>query len=222
MRELGPRDRPREKMEQSGAGALGDNELVAVIVGHGTAGASALTIANRILSTSGGAHGLTRISRDELAMLPGVGEALASRIQAAVELGRRTLVPSHRERPLLGSPHEAARFLMPLYGAHPVERFGVLMLDTRHRLLRTRLLSVGSLDTSVVHPREVFREAVVAGAAAVIVFHNHPSGDPRPTREDVDLTRRLISAGTIIGIDVIDHVILGDAHYCSIREAECR
>ena len=216
MRALATHDRPREKLERAGVGALGDNELVALIVGHGTARAPALEIAERLLTTAGGLHGLTRLTRDDLAQVTGVGAAVAGRLVAAIELGRRTLVrpPPVRER--FQSAREAAAFLMPQFGAHPVERFGVMSIDSSFRLIRTRLLSVGSLNATIVHPREVFREATAAGAAAIIVFHNHPSGDPTPSSEDFDLTKRLISAGYVMGIDVIDHVILGDGQYCSM------
>jgi DNA repair protein RadC len=219
MNELSPRDRPREKLERGGVIALGDNELLSIVIGHGTAGASALAIANRVLAASGGTHGLTRLSADHLTRVPGVGPVLASRVQAAVELGRRTLLLPPRDRAQFLTPREVAEFLLPQFGAHPVERFGVVMLDTRHRLIRTLLVSVGTADTSLAHPREVFREATIAGAAAVVLFHNHPSGDPTPSKDDFELTRRLASAGHVLGIDVVDHVILADAHYCSMKES---
>jgi DNA repair protein RadC len=219
MDEVAPRDRPREKLERGGVIALGDNELLAIVLGHGLRGASALAIANRLLAASGGTHGLTRLSRDHLTKVPGVGPVLASRVQAAVELGRRTLLLSPRARPRFVTPRDAAAFLLPQFGAHPVERFGVLMLDTRHRLIRTLLISVGTADASLAHPREVFREATIGGAAAVVLFHNHPSGDPRPSEDDLELTRRLVAAGQVLGIDVVDHVILADTHYCSMKES---
>jgi DNA repair protein RadC len=216
MKQLAATDRPREKLERAGPGALGDNELVAILVGHGTADADALGIANRILSASGGAHGLTRMTRDELSRVSGVGSALAGRIQAAIELGRRTLLVSPPARHQFLSPDAAAVYLLPRFGAHPVERFGVMLLDSRHRLIRTRLISVGSLDASLGHPREVFREALDARAAALIAFHNHPSGDATATADDVELTERLMAAGAVIGVDVLDHLVLADTHYCSI------
>jgi DNA repair protein RadC len=219
MDELAPRDRPREKLERGGVIALGDNELLSIVIGHGTAGASALSIANRLLAASGGTHGLTRLSADHLTRVPGVGPVLACRVQAAIELGRRTLLLSPRERPRFLTPADVATFLLPQFGAHPVERFGVVMLDTRHQLIRTQLVSVGTADASLAHPREVFREATIAGAAAIVLFHNHPSGDPTPSRDDLELTRRLASAGQVLGIDVVDHVILADTHYCSMKES---
>lgn len=217
--ELSARDRPREKLEREGAGLLGDNELLAVVIGHGTAGASALSVANRVLSTSDGVHGLTRISRDELMAVPGVGGAVSVRILAAIELGRRTLTMAPARRPQFMSAREAALFLLPQYGAHPTERFGVMLLDARYRLIRTRLLSSGSRDGSLVHPREVFREAILAGASAIVAFHNHPSGDPTPSEDDVALTRRLARAGDVMGIDVVDHLILADTQFCSLKQA---
>jgi DNA repair protein RadC len=217
MRDVSTGDRPREKLERSGAEALGDNELLALLIGHGTAEADALNVANAVLAASRGVHGLTRMDRDDLTRLAGVGGAVAARILAGVELGRRTLTVPPARRPRFLSPREAAIFLLPQYGAHPVERFGVLLLDARHRWLRTRLLSSGSRDASLVHPREVFREAAIAGASALVAFHNHPSGDPTPSAEDVALTRRLVRAGEVMGIDVIDHLVLADTRFCSLK-----
>ena len=219
MDELSPQDRPREKLERAGSASLGDNELLAVLIGHGTAQDSALDVANRLLASARGVHGLTRMACDDLAQISGVGSVLAGRIQAAIELGRRTLMISPAARPRLLNSHEAAGFLLPLYGAYPVERFGVVLLDARSRLIRTRLLSSGTRDSSLVHPREVFREATLAGASAIVVFHNHPSGDATPSEDDVALTRRLVSAGHVMGIEVVDHLILADTQYCSLRQA---
>ena len=219
MRDLAARDRPREKLDRSGVTALGDNELLAVLIGHGTAGVSALAIANRLLTTAGGLHGLTRMSRDQIATVPGLGSVKASRVQAAVELGRRTLLLSPRARPRFLAPIDLALYLLPLYGAYPVERLGILLLDTRHRLLREHILSVGGLDGTLASPRDVFRSAIAAGAAAVVLFHNHPSGDPTPSDDDRTLTRRLAQAGDIVGIPLLDHVILADTQYWSMKQA---
>lgn len=218
MKALASHDRPREKLARCGSDALGDNELVALLLGTGTRGRNALDVANALLAASGGLRGLSRLGRDELSKAPGIGAARAARIQAAIELGRRSLTRDPAERPQFATPHDVAAYLLPQFGNYPVERFGVLLLDTRHRLLRARILSVGSLDASVVHPREVFREAIVAGAAAIVLFHNHPSGDPSPSRDDLSLTRRLITAGDLVGIDVIDHVVLADSRYTSMKE----
>jgi DNA repair protein RadC len=219
MMALAEHDRPREKLERLGPGALGDNELVAVLIGHGTAGSGALEVANRVLAGTGGVHGLVRMTSDELAEFDGVGLTLAARIQAALELGRRTLCRPPAARPQLLNAREMAALLVPEYGAHPVERFGVALLDVRHRLIRTQLLTVGVLDASVVHPRDVFRVATLAGASAIVAFHNHPSGDVTPSADDVALTTRLFRAGDVMGIDLLDHLILADTQYCSLREA---
>jgi len=219
MIDIALHDRPREKLEKSGAGTLGDNELLAVLIGHGTSGTTALGLANQILALAGGTQGLTRLHRDQLAQLPGIGPAQASRVQAAIELGRRTLLAPARNRPRFMRPREIASYLLPQYGAHPVERFGVMLLDVRYRLLATRIISVGSIDSSIAHPREVFREALVAGAAAVVAFHNHPSGDVTPSKDDIALTDRLRQAGDVVGVELIDHLILADAEYCSMKES---
>ncbi len=218
MKDLAPHDRPREKLERAGVDTLGDNELLAVLIGHGTAGASALVVANRVLGATDGVHGLTRTRRDEIAAVSGVGPAVAARILAAVELGRRTLTQSPADRPQLLTARDMAGFLLPRFGAFPIERFGILLLDARHRVIRTRLLSSGSQDASVAHPREVFREAILASACAVVLFHNHPSGDATPSADDYSLTRRFVDAGALMGIEVVDHLILADNQYCSIRQ----
>jgi DNA repair protein RadC len=175
-------------------------------------------MANAVLAAVGGVHGLVRARHDELRRTPGIGLARASQILAAVELGRRTLTRAAPERVQIASPRAAAEFLLPQYGNRPVEQFGVLLLDTKHRVLRTIVLSIGTLDASIVHPREVFGAAAAAGAAALVLFHNHPSGDPKPSQDDMALTRRLAAAGVLMGIDVVDHVILADVRYYSFRE----
>ncbi len=218
MKAIAPHDRPREKLQRLGAGALGDNELLAIVLGHGRARASALDLANAVLGAADGVHGLVRARYDELCAVAGIGRARAAQILAAVEIGRRTLTRAARERTQIVNPRSAAEFLLPQYGNRPVEQFGVLLLDTKHRVLRTVVLSVGTLDASIVHPREVFGAAATAGAAALVLFHNHPSGDPKPSQDDVELTRRLAAAGILMGIDVIDHVILADVRYYSFKE----
>ena len=218
MKELLPHDRPREKLAGAGSAALGDNELLAIVIGHGTRGRDALTLATDVLAASGGLRGLSRTTLAELQQTTSIGPVSAARVLAAIELGRRTLLRVREERPRFLGPGDIASYLIPQYGDRRVEHFGVVLLDSKRRLVRTSILSVGSLDASVAHPREVFREAVLGGASAVVVFHNHPSGDPTPSRDDVALTRRLIEAGAIVGIDVLDHVILADTRYFSFKE----
>jgi DNA repair protein RadC len=219
MKALSPHDRPREKLERLGPGALGDNELLALVLQSGSASIDALSLANELLDRFGGLRGLTRAGADDLRLVRGVGVARASQVLAAVELGRRTLVREAAERPRLGTPRQIAALLLPQYGARAVEQFGLVMLDTKHRMLRVRVISVGCLDSTVVHPREVFREAAAAAAAAIVLFHNHPSGDPAPSADDVALTARMVDAGAVMGIDVLDHVILADQRYFSFAES---
>ena len=217
MKSIAERDRPREKLARVGAGALGDNELVAIVIGQGQRRASALDLANAVLAMVGSSAGLACTAHDDLMRVPGIGAARSAQLLAAVELGRRSVSPAGA-RAQMTSPRMVAEYLMPQYGNRRVEHFGVLLLDTKRRVLRSTVLSIGTLDASIVHPREIFREAVSGGAAAIVVFHNHPSGDPEPSREDTRLTERLIAAGALMGIDVLDHVILGDAQYYSYRE----
>jgi DNA repair protein RadC len=214
---LSPSDRPREKLVRLGPAGLGDNELIAAVLGQGANGCDALQLAAAILDRSGGPGGLPRFGVDELRQLRGMGIARATQILAAVELGRRTLsAPAARRR--FRSPRDVADWLLPQYGAKPVEQFGVVLLDARRGLLAARIVSTGSVDASTADPREVLREAIVTRAAAVVLFHNHPSGDPTPSRDDVAVTRRLVAAATVIGIDVVDHVILGADTYFSFHE----
>ena len=212
------REGPREKLDRLGLAALSDAELLALVLGHGTAGVPARRLAAALLELASGLHGLTRMTRDEVCRLPGIGTAQASRVLAGIELGRRTLTRDSAERPRFLLPSDTAEYLLPRYGAYPVERFGVLLLDTKHRLLRTRIVSEGTLDSSLAHPREVFRAAVGAGAACLIVFHNHPSGDPHPSPDDHALTHRLARAGMVVGVPLVDHLVLADGAYWSFRE----
>jgi DNA repair protein RadC len=218
VKELSTHDRPREKLLRHGALALGDNELVALVLGSGRHRRGALVVANELLAARGGLHGLVQAGCDDLTRVEGIGPARAAQIVAAVELGRRTLTHAPRARLQLRTPRDAAAYLLPSFGARPVEHFGIVLLDARHRVLRTSIITTGTLNTTIVQPRDVYREAVLGGASAVVAFHNHPSGDPSPSPDDGELTRRLAAAGTLMGIDLVDHLVLGDARYCSFRE----
>ena len=219
MKEVAPHDRPREKLARLGAHGLGDNELLALVIGSGSRDADALELANRLIDSAGGVHGLTRLGLDHLRRVGGVGPARAAQVVAAIELGRRTFLRGGVERPRLTSPRHLAAYLLPQYGTCAVEQFGLVMLDTKHHVIRVKIVSIGSLDMTIVHPREVFREAASASAAAVALFHNHPSGDPSPSPDDLVLTTRMVHAGEIMGIDVVDHMILADQRYFSLAEA---
>jgi DNA repair protein RadC len=218
---VSPDDRPREKLGRVGAASLGDNELLAIVLGVGTKEASGLALANQLLTAADGVRGLLHATRDDLLRVRGLGPARAAQVLAAVELGRRALTRRPADRVQLTGPREAAAFLLPAYGSRPVEQFGVVLLDTRHRVIRTSVLSVGTLDSTAVEPRDVFRQALGASAAAVVLFHNHPSGDPEPSRDDIALTLRLVAAGELMGVAVIDHLVLGDGRYASLKESGC-
>src|SRR5262249_7268287 len=220
MKNLLPDDRPREKLRSHAGAALGDNELLALVIGHGSRGGDALAVANALLAAHGGLQGLTRCTVDECRRTPGIGATRAAQIVAAVELGRRTLVRPASARLQIRSASDAAAHLMPRYCGRDLEQFGIVLLDTKHRVLRTTVLASGTLNSTIVQPRDVYRAATAAGAAAIVVFHNHPSGDPTPSPEDVELTRRLAAAGVLLGIDLVDHVILGEGRYWSLKESD--
>ena len=210
-------DRPREKLARIGAGGLGDNELLALVLGPGGGGQSSLALAGAVLARAGGVSGLPAVMLEDLRQLVGIGIARAAQVVAAVELGRRTLCASPPRRRFV-RPRDCAEWLLPQFGGRPVEQFGVVLLDARRGLLAARIVSSGSVDASTADPRAIFREAILARAAAIVVFHNHPSGDPSPSSEDVAVTRRLMAAAAIVGIEIVDHVILGASRYFSFHE----
>jgi DNA repair protein RadC len=209
-------DRPREKLIKKGSSALSDAELLAVIVGRGTRGAGVLQIAGEILKV----HGTTRlpsVSLGDLRAIKGVGPATACRLLACMELGRRIFCPENELAALVKQPEDAAALSRELSVARK-EHFCTLYLDTRNRLIKKETISIGTLNASLVHPREVFQPAVECLAASVILVHNHPSGDAEPSREDLLLTKRLVAAGEIMGIDVLDHVIVARRSFVSLKE----
>lgn len=211
-------DRPREKLARAGAESLGDTELVAIVIGSGTRARGALVVANDVIRQAGDLHGLVRLGIDDLCRVPGVGASRAARLMAAVELGRRTLFGDRSERPQMLSTKDVADYLAPRYSGFGVERFGVLLLDQKHRVIRSEIVSIGTVEANITHPRDVFRVAIAASASHVVLFHNHPSGDPLPSPADRMMTRRMQIAGDMIGIDVIDHIILGRGTFFSFKQ----
>ena len=203
----------RERLERHGVSTLSDAELLTIL-----AGPNGSRAADAVLDECGAVQALPQESAGDLARLDGVTPRAAAVITAAVELGRRTLTRPAPRGMRLGSPREAAEYLLPEHGTHPVEKFGIVSLNTKHALLRTTVLSTGVIDASLVHPALVFRAAATHRAAAIICFHNHPSGDPTPSGDDVALTARLVEAGALMGIEVVDHMILAGAKYCSFKE----
>jgi DNA repair protein RadC len=210
-------DRPREKLARVGAESLGDNELVALVLGSGTRSRGALLVSHDVIGAAGGVTGLVRIGLDELCRVPGVGLSRAARLKAAVELGRRTLFGDRDERPQMLSTEDVVGYLAPRYAGFGVERFGVLLLDQKQRVIRSVILSTGTIEASISSPRDMFRVAILAQASFVVAFHNHPSGDPSPSVADRMITRRLQQAGELVGIALMDHIILGGTEFFSFR-----
>ena len=218
IRDLPTGERPRERLKDTGEGALSTSELLAIILRTGTGGESALDMASRLLSSYGGLAGLARASFAELLAERGMGEAKTSQLKSALELGRRMLLSSPEDRFLVRSPSDVAQLLMAEMAHLQQEHFQVLYLDTRNRLLGSETVYVGSLNASQVRVAEVFRDAVKRNCAAIIVAHNHPSGDPTPSPEDVEVTRQLVAAGNLLDIEVLDHLIIGQQRFVSLRE----
>jgi DNA repair protein RadC len=211
-------ERPRERLVRLGSESLSAQEILALILGRGTRGESVMVTSQKLLSRFGNLKGVANASVEELSEIRGIGLAKAAQIKAALELARRLEADvAEKPRPMVKSPEDIVALVRSQLKGKKREHFLVACLDTRNRLIGCRPVSVGSLDTSIVHPREVFKEAVSSCAAAVIFVHNHPSGDPEPSKEDVELTGRLAKAGEIIGIEVLDHIIVCDEGHLSFK-----
>jgi DNA repair protein RadC len=211
-------DRPRERLQRLGVEALSAQEILAVILGRGIAGESVMVTAQRLLGHFGGIKGVAGASLEELSQVRGIGLAKAAQIKAAVELASR--VEGYSEstgKTIVKTPEDVARLVLGRLKDKKKEYFLAVLLDTRNQLIKVAEISVGSLDSSIVHPREVFKEAISASAAAVIFVHNHPSGDTEASEDDVKLTKRLDEAGEIIGIEVLDHIIIGGKNHASLK-----
>jgi DNA repair protein RadC len=217
IRDLPVSDRPRERLAALGPRALTEAELIAILIRSGTQGLSALQLAQSLLSECQGLAGLLATPYQELCARRGLGPAKASQIQAAIELGRRFASARPGDRPCLTSPEDAAVLIQYEMSILEQETMRVLLLDTRNRLIRDPMVYQGSLNASVVRVGELFREAVRANAAALIVAHNHPSGDPTPSPEDVAMTRTLVEAGKLLDIEVLDHLVIGKGRWVSLK-----
>jgi DNA repair protein RadC len=218
IHDLPAADRPRERLQRLGVEALSAQEILALILGRGIAGESVMVTAQRLLSQFGGLKGIAGASLEQLAQIRGIGIAKASQIRAAVELANR--VEGYSEsggKTQVKTPEDVASLVQGRLKDKKKEYFLAILLDTRNQLIKAAEISVGSLDSSIVHPREVFKEAISASAAAVIFVHNHPSGDTEASEDDIQLTKRLAQAGEIVGIDVLDHVIIGGKSYISLK-----
>jgi len=210
--------RPRERLAKVGEGALSTAELVAIILRTGVGGQNALTVATGLLSRFGGLSGLARASISELQAVKGMGTAKSAQVKAALELGRRMLLAAPEDRLVVRSPRDLAQVLMAEMAHLDQEHFRTVFLDTRNRVLGSETIYQGSLNASYIRVAEVFRGAVRRNCASIIVAHNHPSGDPAPSPEDVSVTRQLVAAGRLLDIEVLDHLVVGQQRFVSLRE----
>lgn len=224
IKDLPDRERPRERLVMHGAEALKDSELVAILLRTGCRGVSALRVAEELLARFESLGNLARASLEELRQVKGVGRDKAIALKSAFTLARRMAGELAEEAPLVDTPEQVAGLLREENRLYGVEHFQILLLNSRRRLIRVEQVAQGTLDTLLVHPREVFKRAINASAASIVLAHNHPSGDPTPSEADIKVTRDLIRAGQLLKIDVLDHVILGRASrerprdYVSLRE----
>ncbi|MCA9951776.1 MAG: DNA repair protein RadC [Anaerolineales bacterium] len=218
IRDLALEDRPRERLATVGEKSLSTAELLAIILRVGRGGESAVRLSERLLVRFNGLSGLERTSVGELTTISGIGPAKAVQIRAALELGRRMVVSTPESRPKVTSPQDAANLLMSEMMFLEQEHLRLILLNTRNEVLRTPTIYVGSLNTSVIRIGEIFRAAIRENAAALIVAHNHPSGDPAPSPEDIRVTRQMVSAGKLVDIEVLDHVIIGRQKFVSLKE----
>ncbi|MBM4448729.1 MAG: JAB domain-containing protein [Chloroflexi bacterium] len=218
IRDLPVSERPRERLQKFGAEALSAQEILALILGRGISGESVMVTAQRLLSQFGSLKGVASATLEELSKIRGIGLAKAAQIKAAFELTSRLEgYQDSGKKETVKTPEDVVSLVRGRLKNKKKEYFLALLLDTRNQLIRAAEISIGSLDSSVVHPREVFKEAVAASAASVIFAHNHPSGDPAASEDDINLTKRLAQAGEIMGIDVLDHVIVGDQKFLSLK-----
>ena len=218
MKDLPPEERPRERLSKHGPEALSTPEILAILLRTGTARESALDVAEGLVGHLGGLRGLADATIEQLSQIRGVGVVKAIEIRAAVELGKRIAAFTQEARPVIRCPADVSQLVMSEMRYESREQFRVLLLDTRNQVMRVSTVSIGSLTESIVHPREVFREAIRHSCAALIAVHNHPSGDPSPSPEDIQVTQRLAEAGRVVGIEVLDHVIVGDGRFVSLKE----
>lgn len=224
IKDMAAKDRPRERLAAEGAEALSNADLVAILLRTGMKGYSAIHIAEQLLARFGTLEMLARASLDELRQVKGVGRDKAIALKSAFTLAQRMARELQQEMPVLDTPERVADLLREDNRLHSVEHFQVVLLNTRRKLIRVEQISRGTLDTILVHPREVFKLAIAANASGLVLVHNHPSGDPTPSEADIKVTRDLIRAGQLLKIEVLDHVIIGKRtaerakDYVSLRE----
>lgn len=210
--------RPRERLCRYGVQSLSDRELIALLLATGSRNTTALELAESILTRYKGLRGLVNITIEELSSFPGIGKAKGAKILSAIELGKRISIKESKLHPVIKSPEDVSNLMMEEMCYLDREHFKVLLLNTKGQVMSCETISIGSLNSSLVHPREVFKLAIKKSTASMILLHNHPSGDPTPSREDIEVSKRIIEAGELLGIKVLDHIIIGDKKYCSLKE----
>lgn len=218
IRDYPKEERPRERFLQDGPQSLSNQELLALLLRTGSKEESVLQLSGRLINSFKGLRLLKEASVEELTVIKGIGEAKAIHILASVELGRRINKLNDQDRYVIRSPEDGANYCMEEMRFLSQEHFVCLYLNTKNQVLQKTTVFIGSLNASIVHPREVFKEAFKRSAASIICLHNHPSGDPSPSREDIEVTKRLVECGKIIGIEVLDHIIIGEHKYISLKE----
>ncbi|VVB86779.1 RadC-like JAB domain protein [uncultured archaeon] len=218
IQDMQKEERPRERLIKSGTASLSDSELLAIILRTGSRKENVINLSQRILSEYN-LKQLSQTSLGQLMKIHGIKEGKASQIAACFEIARRLESFNEDVKPKINSPEDVYRRIYPRMREQKKESFIELCLDTKNQVIREETISTGSLNANIVHPREVFKTALAESAAHIIVAHNHPSGDPTPSREDIEITKKLVETGKIIGIDVLDHVIIGDGRHFSMKEA---
>jgi DNA repair protein RadC len=211
-------ERPRERLKHYGPTALSNAELLAILLRVGVRGENVVALSTRLLAEFGGLAGLSKASFHDFAGIKGIGTAKAAQLKAAIELGRRLLITAPDARPQITSPLDAANLLMLEMGCLEQEHLRTILLDTKNRVLASPTIYVGNVNSSIVRVSEIFREAIRENATSMIVAHNHPSGDPTPSPEDISVTRSIVEAGFLLGIDVLDHIVIGYQHFVSLKE----
>lgn len=218
IKELPPTEQPRERLRDLGPTALSDAELLAILLRVGISGTNVVQLAQQLLVEHGGWAGLLRADYGELCRQRGLGEAKAATLKAALEIGRRLLIAGVDERPQIKSPVDVANLLMVEMGHLEQEHLRTVLLDTKNRVQQIATVYIGSVNSALIRVGEVFKEAIRRNSAALIVVHNHPSGDPTPSPEDILVTRQIVDAGKLLDIDVLDHLVIGRGRYVSMRE----
>jgi DNA repair protein RadC len=218
IRDFPQNERPRERLVSEGPTSLSNQELLAILLRTGSKKESVIQLANKLLIQFEGLRLLKDATIEELSSIKGIGETKATQIMAALELGRRMGRLQYDDRYVIRSPEDGANYMMEEMRFLSQEHFVCLYLNTKNQVLHRKTIFIGSLNASIVHPREVFKEAFKRSAASVICLHNHPSGDPSPSKEDIEVTKRLSECGKIIGIELLDHLIIGDQKYVSLKE----